>query len=104
MVDDGSDGVVSLEYKIDRLPENFEKAANEAALLKRNCFAAVFEKYFEAQVSLYLEFLPRLQISIHVLYISQATGSQVKRAVIHYRPDETMYVEAKSDRVTGIRL
>jgi actin related protein 2/3 complex subunit 2 len=102
MVDDGSDGVVSLEYKIDRLPENFEKAANEAALLKRNCFAAVFEKYFEAQVSLYLEFLPRLQISIHVLYISQATGSQVKRAVIHYRPDETMYVEAKSDRVTVI--
>jgi len=80
MVDDGSDGVVSLEYKIDRLPENFEKAANEAALLKRNCFAAVFEKYFEAQ----------------------ATGSQVKRAVIHYRPDETMYVEAKSDRVTVI--
>ena len=32
----------------------------------------------------------------------QANGSQVKRAVIHYRPDETMYVEAKSDRVTGI--
>ena len=31
----------------------------------------------------------------------QASGSQVKRAVIHYRPDETMYVEAKSDRVTG---
>lgn len=59
MVDDGSDGVVSLEYKIGSLPENFEKAANEAALLKRNCFAAVFEKYFEAQVSLYLEFLSR---------------------------------------------
>ena len=26
----------------------------------------------------------------------------MKRAVIHYRPDETMYVEAKSDRVTVI--
>lgn len=82
LVSDGltDDGLVSLEYKIGSLPDDHAKAANQAALLKRNCFAAVFEKYFEAQ----------------------ASGSQVKRAVIHYRPDETMYVEAKSDRVTVI--
>jgi len=79
LIRDGSDGVITLEFKVDDL-DNFGQIANQAARLKRNCFAAVFEKYFEAQ----------------------ANGTQVKRAVIHYRPDETMYVEAKSDRVTVI--
>ena len=54
------------------------------AMLKRNCFAAVFEKYFEYQAKQEL-----------------ATGSH-KRAVIHYRDDETMYVDASSDRVIVI--
>lgn len=34
--------------------------------------------------------------------ISQASGSEVKRAVIHYREGESIYIEAKSDRVTVI--
>jgi len=81
LVSDGSDGKeITLEFNAGSLPDDHEELANRAARLRRNCFAAVFEKYFEAQ----------------------ASGSQVKRAVIHYRPDETMYVEAKFDRVTVI--
>ena len=49
-------------------------------LLKRNCFASVFEKYFDLQ----------------------AKGGATERAVIPYRDDETMYVEAKEDRVTVV--
>lgn len=81
LVSDGSDDrEIVLEFNANSLPDDHLELANRAARLRRNCFAAVFEKYFEAQ----------------------ANGSQVKRAVIHYRPDETMYVEAKSDRVTVI--
>jgi actin related protein 2/3 complex subunit 2 len=53
-------------------------------MIKRNCFASVFEKYFEFQANQQV-----------------ATGDK-KRAVIHYRDDETMYVAASSDRVIVI--
>jgi hypothetical protein len=53
-------------------------------MLKRNCFAAVFEKYFEYQAK---QDLP---------------AGNHKRAVIHYRDDETMYVDASADRVIVI--
>jgi len=54
------------------------------AMLKRNCFASVFEKYFEYQSK------PEL-----------AAGKN-KRAVIQYRDDETMYVDVAADRVVVI--
>ncbi|CAF3457437.1 unnamed protein product [Rotaria sp. Silwood1] len=54
------------------------------AMLKRNCFAAVFEKYFEFQSK------------------QEIAKGNHKRAVIHYRDDETMYVDASSDRVIVI--
>lgn len=78
-VEDGYD--VSLLYSLENIPADFEENAKKAALLKRNCFASVFEKYFEFQVK-------------------GTTGN--KRAVIQYRDDETMYVEAQKDRVTVI--
>ncbi|VDM58079.1 unnamed protein product [Angiostrongylus costaricensis] len=53
----------------------------KASALKRNCFASVFEKYFEFQ---------------------EAGQEGQQRAVINYREDETMYIEAKADRVTVI--
>lgn len=53
-------------------------------MLKRNCFAAVFEKYFEYQIK------------------QESINGRHKRAVIHYRDDETMYIEASSDRVIVI--
>lgn len=45
-----------------------EEWATKVALLKRNCFAAVFEEYFDLQQK----------------------GGQQKTAVIHYRDQETM--------------
>ena len=53
----------------------------KVGLLKRNCFASVFERYFD--------FLEREEES-------------KETAIINYREDETMYVEAKADRVTVI--
>lgn len=72
---------VSLVYDLRQLPSDYAPLVRNAGLLKRNCFAAVFEKYFEFQ---------------------EKGETQHKRAVIHYRDDETMYVEAKADRVTVI--
>lgn len=77
--DDGFDVTVQLD--LSNIPDNWEEVVKKCGLLKRNCFAAVFEKYFEFQEK-------------------EEVGQQ--RAVIHYRDDETMYVEAKSDRVTVI--
>ncbi len=57
---------------------------HKIAMLKRHCFAAVFEKYFEFQSQQ-----------------GKTTGNH-KRAVIHYRDDETLYVDASSDRVIVI--
>jgi hypothetical protein len=50
-------------------------------MLKRHCFAGVFEKYFAFQ---------------------EAGAAGNRRAIIHFRDDETMYVEARADRVTVI--
>lgn len=72
---------VSILFDLDNLPPNRDEMIKKAGLLKRNCFASVFEKYFEFQ---------------------QKEQDSQKRAVIHYRDDETMYVEAKKDRVTVI--
>ena len=45
-----------------------EEWASKVALLKRNCFASVFEKYFELQ----------------------AKGGEKSTAIVHYRDKETM--------------
>ncbi|VEL43137.1 unnamed protein product [Protopolystoma xenopodis] len=55
--------------------------ARKIALLKRNCFASVFEKFFMIQ--------------------SQGV-TDLKRAIINYRDDETLYIQAMPDRVTVI--
>ncbi|KAI1283799.1 Actin-related protein 2/3 complex subunit 2 [Halotydeus destructor] len=72
---------VTLVYDLKNLPENADEMIKKAGLLKRHCFASVFEKYFEYQ---------------------ERGEEAEKRAVINYRDDETMYVEAKPDRVTVI--
>ncbi|KAK6745243.1 hypothetical protein RB195_011764 [Necator americanus] len=72
---------VSLLFDLTALPADHSALIQKASMLKRNCFASVFEKYFEFQ----------------------ETGQEgEKRAVINYRENETMYIEAKSDRVTVI--
>jgi actin related protein 2/3 complex subunit 2 len=72
---------VSLVYDLDNVPSDYEEVVRKAGQLKRNCFASVFEKYFEFQ---------------------QNGIEGQKRAVINYRDDETMYVEAQADRVTVV--
>lgn len=73
---------VSLIVDLKSVPiEQRDSVIKKVGLLKRNCFASVFEKYF----------------------IFQERGEEGhRRAVIHYRDEETMYIEAKSDRVTVI--
>ena len=46
----GGGGDVVLTFKIANIPENHEELAIRASRLKRNCYAALFEKYFNAQV------------------------------------------------------
>jgi len=72
---------VSLQFDLEKLPGNVDEVIKKAGLLKRNCFASVFEKYFEFQ---------------------QKGLEGQKKAVIHFREDETLYIEAKKDRVTAI--
>ncbi|MGH0114450.1 UNVERIFIED_CONTAM: hypothetical protein FKN15_017750 [Acipenser sinensis] len=72
---------VSLLYDLDNIPANKEDVIHQAGILKRNCFASVFEKYFKFQ---------------------EEGREGEKRAVVHYREDETMYLEAKKDRVTVV--
>lgn len=72
---------VSILVDLENIPQDWEEVVKKIGLLKRNCFASVFEKYFEFQ---------------------ELGEEGHKRAVINYRNDETMYVEAKADRVTVV--
>lgn len=72
---------VSILFDLENIPSNHKELVKKAGLLKRNCFASVFEKYFEFQ---------------------EKGSSGHKRALIHYRDDETMYVDAQKDRVTVV--
>ncbi|KAM7245721.1 hypothetical protein CapIbe_002019 [Capra ibex] len=72
---------VSLLYDLENLPASKDSIVHQAGMLKRNCFASVFEKYFQFQ---------------------EEGKEGENRAVIHYRDDEIMYVESKKDRVTVV--
>lgn len=65
---------VSLLYDLNNLPDDYAKIIEKASHFKRNCFASVFEKYFNLQT---------------------AGDEQQKRAIIHYRDDETLFVFLK---------
>lgn len=62
---------VSVLINLENIPSDWEKVAQKIGLLKRNCFASVFEKYFDFQ---------------------EKGEEGQKRAVINYRNDETMWV------------
>uniref|UniRef100_A0A8C5AX01 Arp2/3 complex 34 kDa subunit n=1 Tax=Gadus morhua TaxID=8049 RepID=A0A8C5AX01_GADMO len=72
---------VSLLYDLDAVPADKQDVIHQAGMLKRNCFASVFEKYFKFQ---------------------EEGREGEARAVVHYRDDESMYLEAKKDRVTVV--
>jgi len=56
-------------FDLETLSKQPDDLIQKAGLLKRNCFASVFEKYFEFQ---------------------ERGEEGHKRAVIHYRDDETL--------------
>lgn len=66
---------VSLLYDLEALPANKDETVHQAGMLKRNCFASVFEKYFKFQEE-------------------GKEGEQ--RAVVHYRDDESMYASLRA--------
>jgi len=72
---------VSVVIDLENIPSDWEQVAHKVGLLKRNCFASVFEMYFD---------------------FKEKGESGNKRAVINYRKDETLYIEAQSDRVTVV--
>ena len=47
-IDDVNDDIVQVD--LSNIPDNWEEIVKKCGRLKRNCFAAVFEKYFEFQV------------------------------------------------------
>ncbi|XP_065176627.1 actin-related protein 2/3 complex subunit 2-A-like [Sycon ciliatum] len=70
----------SLLVNMESLPSDKAAFAKKVAMLRRHCFASVFDHMFD----------------------KQAAGGCKDKAVIHYRDDETMYVSADKDRVTVI--
>ncbi|CAG2065249.1 unnamed protein product [Timema podura] len=66
--EDGSYNV-SVQVDLENIPENWEDIVKRVGLLKRNCFASVFEKYFDFQ---------------------ERGEEGHKRAVINYRNDESL--------------
>ncbi|KAF6770816.1 hypothetical protein AHF37_10974 [Paragonimus kellicotti] len=62
---------VTLIIDLDNLPEDHSHLAHKCALLKRNCMASLFVKFFDLQ--------PQVD-----------PKSDGTRALIHYRPEETM--------------
>ena len=60
---------VSLVFDLENIPSDWEELVKKVGLLKRNCFASVFEKYFEFQ--------------------EKGIEGQ-RRAAINFRDDETL--------------
>lgn len=79
--EDGYD--VTLQVDVSALAGSPEEIIFKVASLKRNLFAAVFNKYFQLQAS----------------GTAPADGTPT---VIKHRPTETMYISAHKDRVTVI--
>lgn len=52
---------------LENIPSNWEEVVKKVGLLKRNCFASVFEKYFEFQERGKIIYLERYSHSNHNL-------------------------------------
>ncbi|XP_035886882.1 actin-related protein 2/3 complex subunit 2-like [Phyllostomus discolor] len=72
---------VSLLHDLQNLPASKDSTVHQVGMLKRNCFASVCEKYCQFQ---------------------EEGKEGENRAIIHYRYDETMYVESKKGIVTVV--
>ncbi|VDN14179.1 unnamed protein product [Dibothriocephalus latus] len=63
---------VTLQIDCEKLPDNVEELATKVAMLRRHCFASVFEHFFDYQMS---------------------KPTQTLQGIIHFRTDETMYAQ-----------
>lgn len=64
---------VTLEFDCEKLPDDIESIATKAALLRRNCFASVFEHFFDYQVA-----------------NANNPSAKIIQGTINFRSDETM--------------
>lgn len=64
---------VTLEFDCNDLPDDIEALAVKAASLRRNCFASVFEHFFEYQIA-----------------NASTPSAKTLQGTIHFRADETM--------------
>lgn len=87
---------------LENIPTNWEEVVKKIGLLKRNCFASVFEKYFEFQERGNLRKRNKSLQLYKASNIFNPGEEGHKRAVINYRDEETLYIEAKADRVTVV--
>ncbi len=55
---------VTVQIDLANIPDDWELLVKKIGLLKRNCFAAVFEKYFDFQVE-YLLILIFIEVVTH---------------------------------------
>ncbi|XP_058805176.1 probable actin-related protein 2/3 complex subunit 2 isoform X2 [Phymastichus coffea] len=79
---------VTVMIDLENLPEDYESLVKKIGLLKRHCFASIFEKYFDFQEK--------------ISESPEDSSKLQKKAIIQYRDQEIIYVEAKSDRVTVV--
>ncbi|OZJ06970.1 hypothetical protein BZG36_00244 [Bifiguratus adelaidae] len=84
--EDGFD--VTLHFDLEKLPEDKEALVKKVSLLKRNIFAAPFERAFTEQEQ---------------LEDDKVTSKPIPELMsVHYRDDEAIHIKASQDRVTVI--
>lgn len=89
---------VSLLVDFKQIPtDQKQTVVKSCGLLKRNCFASVFEKYFEFQERGELDGKTNQDKS------KSANATDISQSgLVRFRDDELMYIEARSDRITII--
>nr|ACO12372.1 Probable actin-related protein 2/3 complex subunit 2 [Lepeophtheirus salmonis]ADD38581.1 Probable actin-related protein 2/3 complex subunit 2 [Lepeophtheirus salmonis] len=86
--EEGYDVTVVLD--LEKIPDDWEKRVKEISMLKRHAFAAFFLRHFKLQEQLSLAEKENTAMDLP------------KASIVRYRDDETMWIEAKSDRVTVV--
>lgn len=62
---------VSLLFDLDNIPKDWPEVVKNIGLIKRNCFASVFEKYFDFQVSHFFQIAENLDNSYTCIFTNR---------------------------------
>eukprot|EP00096_Caligus_rogercresseyi_P009602 TRINITY_DN3282_c0_g1_i1.p1 TRINITY_DN3282_c0_g1~~TRINITY_DN3282_c0_g1_i1.p1 ORF type:complete len:308 (+),score=139.22 TRINITY_DN3282_c0_g1_i1:50-973(+) len=91
LLDPPEDGYnVTVVLDLENIPDDWEKRVKEISMLKRHAFAAFFLRHFN------------LQQELSKAEKENKAMDLPKASIVRYRDDETMWIEAKSDRVTVV--